>query len=127
MTATSPSAAEGAAGAKATPVSDAAWKCLQGAYDLQVHVAPDVIERRVLNLASMTRAVLCELGATVAEGASPIVAARFPDHDVSALARALKEKRVLVAARRGHLRVSPHLYNNEQDLEIFGRTLRALL
>jgi hypothetical protein len=28
-------------------VSDAAWKCLQGAYDLQIHVAPDVIGRRV--------------------------------------------------------------------------------
>ena len=50
MTATSPSAGEGAAGSKATPVSDAAWKCLQGAYDLQVHVAPDVIERRVDDL-----------------------------------------------------------------------------
>jgi hypothetical protein len=50
MTATSPSTGEGAAGAKATPVSDAAWKCLQGAYDLQVHVAPDVIERRIDDL-----------------------------------------------------------------------------
>lgn len=29
-----------------TPVSDAAWEAIQGAYDLQVHVAPDVIERR---------------------------------------------------------------------------------
>lgn len=28
-------------------VSDKAWECLQGAYDLQVHVAPDVIERRI--------------------------------------------------------------------------------
>src|SRR5688572_19284538 len=28
-------------------VSDAAWKCLEGAYDLQMHVAPDVIERRI--------------------------------------------------------------------------------
>src|SRR5580765_8261825 len=28
-------------------VSDAAWKCLQGAYDLQIHVGPDVIGRRV--------------------------------------------------------------------------------
>lgn len=27
-------------------VSDAAWEAIQGAYDLQVHVAPDVIERR---------------------------------------------------------------------------------
>ena len=28
-------------------VSDTAWKCLEGAYDLQVHVGPDVIGRRI--------------------------------------------------------------------------------
>ena len=32
---------------KATSVTDSAWKAIQGAYDLQVHVAPDVIERRI--------------------------------------------------------------------------------
>ena len=32
--------------AEAVPVSDAAWEAIQGACDLQVHVAPDVIERR---------------------------------------------------------------------------------
>lgn len=35
------------ASAVSTPVSDAAWEALQGAYDLQIHVAPDVIERRI--------------------------------------------------------------------------------
>jgi Family of unknown function (DUF6282) len=29
------------------PISDAAWKALQGAYDLQIHVGPDVIARRI--------------------------------------------------------------------------------
>lgn len=29
-----------------TQVTDAAWEAIQGAFDLQVHVAPDVIERR---------------------------------------------------------------------------------
>src|ERR1051325_3964024 len=28
-------------------VTDAAWNCLQGAYDLQIHVGPDVIGRRI--------------------------------------------------------------------------------
>jgi len=28
-------------------ISDRAWKAVQGAYDLQIHVAPDVIKRRV--------------------------------------------------------------------------------
>jgi len=31
----------------ATPVSDRAWKALEGAYDLQIHVGPDVIARRI--------------------------------------------------------------------------------
>ncbi len=35
------------AAGKATSVGDSAWKAIQGAYDLQVHVAPDVIERRI--------------------------------------------------------------------------------
>ena len=34
-------------GQEAIRVSDAAWKCLDGAYDLQVHVGPDVIARRI--------------------------------------------------------------------------------
>src|SRR5579871_4667428 len=31
-------------------ISDAAWEALQGAYDLQVHVAPDVVPRRIDDL-----------------------------------------------------------------------------
>jgi cysteine desulfurase/selenocysteine lyase len=100
---------------------------MEASLDLILEIGPEVIERRVLQLAAKARAMLCELGASVADFASPVVAARFENRDVSALARALKEQRVLVAARRGHLRVSPHLYNNEQDLEIFERALRALL
>src|SRR5580692_7065449 len=30
-----------------TEISDAAWTALEGAYDLQVHVGPDVIARRI--------------------------------------------------------------------------------
>jgi hypothetical protein len=33
-----------------TTVTDAAWRAIEGAYDLQVHVAPDVIERRTDDL-----------------------------------------------------------------------------
>jgi hypothetical protein len=34
----------------ASTITDAAWEAIQGAYDLQVHVAPDVIERRTDDL-----------------------------------------------------------------------------
>ena len=100
---------------------------MEASVDLILEIGPEAIEQRVLGLAAAARDILRELGASVADGDSPIVAARFENRDVSVLARALKERRVLVAARRGHLRVSPHLYNNEQDLEILQQTLRALL
>src|SRR4026209_2955337 len=32
---------------EAISVSSTAWKCLEGAYDLQIHVGPDVIPRRI--------------------------------------------------------------------------------
>ena len=35
---------------EAIKVSDAAWKALEGAYDLQIHVGPDVIARRIDDL-----------------------------------------------------------------------------
>jgi selenocysteine lyase/cysteine desulfurase len=108
-------------------VSFALLYAMEASLDLILEIGSDVVEQRVLELAAKTRAILSKLGAGIAICASPIVAARFERHDVSALARALTEQRVLVAARRGHLRVSPHLYNNEQDLEIFERALRALL
>jgi cysteine desulfurase / selenocysteine lyase len=100
---------------------------LEACVDLMLEVGPDRIEERVLSLAEKTRATLREHGATVGETASPIVAARFHGRDVSALSRALKEEKVLVAARRGHLRVSPHFYNSEQDIEVLTTALGHLL
>ncbi len=108
-------------------VSFALLYAMEASVDLLLEIGSEAIERRVLGLAAAARGILRNLGGSVADGASPIVAARFESRDVSALARALKEQRVLVAARRGHLRVSPHLYNNEQDLEIFEWALRKLL
>ena len=50
MSSTSSPAAGVASSASAMPISDAAWEALKGGYDLQVHVAPDVIERRIDDL-----------------------------------------------------------------------------
>jgi selenocysteine lyase/cysteine desulfurase len=95
--------------------------------DLMLEIGPAAIEKRVLDLANQVRQVLRKLGAQVLDYRSAIVAARFPDSDVSLLAKALREKRVLVAARKGHLRVSPHFYNNEADIETFAKELRTIL
>jgi selenocysteine lyase/cysteine desulfurase len=99
---------------------------MEAALDMILEIGPEVIERRVLGLAEKTRAILCGLGAGSQPQRSPIVAARFENRDVSAMARALKEKRVLVAARRGNLRVSPHFYNNEQDLDALATALSGM-
>lgn len=108
-------------------VSFALLYAMDASIDLMLEIGPEAIEQRVLDLAAKARAMLCRLGAAVTPQQSPIVAARFEGRDVSALARALKEQRVLVAARRGHLRVSPHFYNNELDLEKLEAALRAQL
>ena len=58
---------------------------------------------------------------------SQIVAAQFPGIDPSHLARELKKKQVNVAARHGFLRVSPHFYNNHDDLEQLCEAIKPLI
>ena len=94
---------------------DAVIEMLQG-------IGPEHIERRVMELAGKTREVLLGAGATLVAGRSPyynspVVTARFEGRDAPALARELESRGVLVAARHGNLRVSPHFYNNDEDLE----------
>lgn len=100
---------------------------MEASLDLMLEIGAEEIERRVLELALAARRALRDLGAEVPETGSQIVCAKFPGADPSALARRLKERRVLVAARKGALRVSPHLYNSEEDIAILVRELRAIL
>jgi cysteine desulfurase/selenocysteine lyase len=84
---------------------------------MMLEIGLDRIEQRVLELAGMTSDVLRRSGASVMHGNTHIVAAHWPDRDASALAKKLQSQRIIVAARHGNLRVSPHFYNNEADLE----------
>jgi len=90
-------------------------------------IGPEQIERRVMELADNARAVLRDAGAELLSEDSPIVTARFPGWDASALVRDLQSSKVLVAARHGNLRVSPHFYNNDADLERLREVLAAKL
>jgi selenocysteine lyase/cysteine desulfurase len=96
------------------------------AIDLMLQVGPAAIEARVLELAAKVRAMLCGLGAEVNAGESQIVTAILPGRDTAELARALRERRILVSARHGRLRVSPHFYNDEADLEELRKALVRL-
>jgi len=95
--------------------------------EMMLDIGPGAIERRVLELAEGVRGILEGAGAILPEYRSPIVAARFEGVDTAALVPALKERGVLVAARLGLLRVSPHFYNNEEDLERFREALTMVL
>ena len=50
ISSSNPGSVGSATAATAAKVTDAAWEALKGGYDLQVHVAPDVIERRIDDL-----------------------------------------------------------------------------
>lgn len=90
---------------------------------MMLEIGPAVIERRVLELASKTEAILRHHGAEIRNPGSHIVAGHWPDRDASALNRALAEQGIFTSARHGNLRVSAHFYNNEADLDRFDQTL----
>ncbi len=91
---------------------------------MMLELGPENIERRVLELAGLAADMLRETGATIVTENTNIVAAHWPDRDVSALAKSLQQQRIIVAARHGNLRVSPHFYNNEADLKLLRAALR---
>lgn len=93
--------------------------------NLMLTLGPERIEARVLELAAECAKVLEEAGGIVESRNSPIVMARFPDRDASDLARSLKERRILVSARHGRLRVSTHFYNNHDDLTRLSEALAS--
>ncbi|MBI1353621.1 MAG: aminotransferase class V-fold PLP-dependent enzyme [Acidobacteria bacterium] len=98
--------------------------------DLFEQVGKETLWARVAELSERTRQVLREAGGEPSFDASPwfdspVVTARFPGRDVGELALRLREKRIALAARQGFLRVSPHFYNNEEDLAALRDALMA--
>jgi cysteine desulfurase / selenocysteine lyase len=83
-----------------------------------LEIGPEAIERRVLELAGRTADILRQSGASILNEKTNIVAAHWPGRDASGIAAKLRERRIIVASRYGNLRVSPHFYNTEEELEI---------
>lgn len=92
---------------------------------MMLELGPDRIEKRVLELAEMTADILRGSGATIVSENTNIIAAHWPDREASAIAQKLLAERIIVAARHGNLRVSPHFYNTEDDLERLKARLRV--
>ena len=81
------------------------------------------VERRVRELGAQVEAIVQATGGTVVHPGSHIIAARWPGVDSEQLTVALKEQGIVLAARHGNLRISPHFYNLEEDLEKLGASL----
>lgn len=99
---------------------------------MMLEIGPELIESRVMQLAALTRDALRRAGGKLpadrdAHFESPVVTARFEGTDARQLVRDLHARKVLVAARHGNLRVSPHFYNDETDLDRFERELKQVL
>jgi selenocysteine lyase/cysteine desulfurase len=100
---------------------------LAQAVEMMLEIGPSTIEERVLELTASARDRLRELGADIVDRGSQIVAAKFLGRDPSHLARELKKRNVNVAARHGFLRISPHFYNDENDLEQLCEAIKPLI
>jgi selenocysteine lyase/cysteine desulfurase len=106
---------------------------MQASVELMLELGPAAIEARVLELAETLRSRLRHLGARVlADDApelfrSPIVCARFEGRSVEAIAAELARQRIIISARLGNLRISPHFYNTEEDIDRLAVALGKLL
>ncbi len=95
--------------------------------ELLLEIGPEQIEARVLRLAQCVRQIMQSAGGRpLPHSGSSIVVARFPKDGLQ-LVSSLRAQGVQVAARYGNLRVSPHFYNDESDLDRFAEALERSL
>jgi cysteine desulfurase / selenocysteine lyase len=95
---------------------------------LFLELGPDEVSRRVLDRAAGVRerarsAGWHVYGSSRSTDCSGIVVLERPGVDYRAAVAKLRQNGVIVSCRRGRLRVSPHFYNDDDDLDL----LRALL
>ncbi len=96
---------------------------LGAAVDLLLEVGPAVVERRILDLNDRFAAGLRARGADILspwqpERRSGILVFRLGD-DPDALAAGLRAHGVTARVRSGGVRVAPHFYQDEEDVERF--------
>lgn len=102
---------------------------MEAVLDLMFSIGRDELFGRIAEVTEETREALRAVGGQVTHDLhphfdSPIVTASFPDADVSEMAGTLRTQGVALAARHGRLRVSPHFFNNSEDLRALTVAIR---
>lgn len=98
---------------------------------LFLEIGPELVSRRILDQAEQVRAIAHEagwtsVGSTRPEDVSGIVALEKAGTDPDLVVKALRLRGVAVACRRGRLRFSPHVYNNNDDFARLREGLAAV-
>ena len=100
---------------------------LGAAVELLLEAGVSGIARHITALVDRAADALAESGCEVSpapEHRAGILMVR-PHADVDALAEACAERNIAVSVRRGRLRLSPHVYNNENDIDALVELLRS--
>lgn len=95
---------------------------LSASLSLLADYEPTAVAARVLQLADAATERLRQIGATVHRSArsqdnSGIVSFELPGRNPIAVRKHLLDHGTVVSCRAGRLRISPHAYNNDDDLE----------
>ena len=96
---------------------------LAASLELLSSLGSDAIGKRILEINELCCRRLEEIGARLISPRSPperlsgIVTFEFPECDSLALRKHCYSKNVVLAYRAGRLRISPHAYVNEEDIQ----------
>jgi selenocysteine lyase/cysteine desulfurase len=104
---------------------------LGGSLEILLEAGSRAIEERVLALADRAARGLAERGFDVLSSRRPgetsgIVMATHPRRSADELVNHLAERGVIVAPRAGRMRVAPHFYNTEAEVDRFLRELEGV-
>jgi selenocysteine lyase/cysteine desulfurase len=107
-------------------------QALTASLEMLLEIGPQRVSARILDRARAVREVAASAGWRVTGSPRPgdlsgIVAIEHDDvpaHDASQM---LRQQGVVVSARRGRLRISPHVYNDDVDLDRLRIALSACL
>lgn len=107
-------------------------QALGASVGLLVEIGRDAVSARILDRAERVRDLARSLGWSVHGSQQPadlsgIVALERAGTDANQAVHRLRAEGVAVAARRGLLRISPHVYNDEDDLQRLKTALASLV
>jgi selenocysteine lyase/cysteine desulfurase len=108
---------------------------LGASLELLLELNIERIAAAILDVTDRACKLLCEIGATIVSDRRPehrggqqrsgIVAFELPGRDPLAVKKYCLRHEVVLSCRAGRLRISPHAYNNEEDLDRLVDALRS--